>query len=109
MEKKKWTIIVRTQGKNNDLELKNALNSLIAQTYENISIIITIHNDNEKVIKKHFLPRSFSKMIEINHCCEKNKGIELSLNVALRYVDSEYLSFLDNDDILPKYGKVLQT
>jgi glycosyltransferase involved in cell wall biosynthesis len=111
MEKKKWTIIVRTQGKNNDLELKNALNSLIAQTYENISIIITIHNDNEKVIKEtlSFLV-PFQKMIEIKPIVVRKKQGNRSypLNVALRYVDSEYLSFLDNDDIYyPNMGKGL--
>ena len=37
--KGKWTVVLRTQGKGLELELNNALNSLIAQTYENLLVL----------------------------------------------------------------------
>jgi len=99
---KKWTVIVRTQGNNLELELNNTLNSLIAQTYENLSVLITIHSDKEQVIKKTlaFL-KPYQKMIDIKPIIVKDKQGNRShpLNVALKNLDCEYLSFLDDDDI----------
>lgn len=107
----KWTVILRTQGKNNELELKNALNSLVAQTYENLSVILTIHTDNNKTAKDtlEFI-KPFQKMVEISPIIIKEKQGNRShpLNVALKSLNSDFVSFLDNDDIYyPHMGKIL--
>ncbi len=107
----KWTVILRTQGKDCELELKNALNSLVAQEYKNLSVILTIHTKNKLEIQNtlHFI-RPFQKMISIEPIIVKNKQGNRSypLNVALQKVDSQYLSFLDDDDIYyANFGKDL--
>lgn len=100
----KWTVILRTQGKNNSLELKNALYSLVAQEYKNLVVILTIHTNNETRIKetkdfsKNFKNLLKIKVIEIR----KNLGKRAHpLNIALKNLDpdTKYLSFLDHDDI----------
>ncbi|NLD25533.1 glycosyltransferase family 2 protein [Candidatus Dojkabacteria bacterium] len=108
---KKWTVIVRTQGKEVDLELKNTLNSLIAQTYENLSVLLTIHSDNEKSIENTiaFL-KPYREMLNIKPIVvrEKQGNRSYPLNVALENLDCEYISFLDDDDIYyPNMGTTL--
>lgn len=108
---KKWTVILRTQGLENELELKNAINSLIAQDYKNISVIIPIHNDSDKIIKDTltFL-EPYRDLIDINTLVLKEKQNIRSypLNQALNILNSEYVSFLDHDDIYyPRMGSLL--
>lgn len=108
---KKWTVIVRTQGKDIYLELKNALNSLIAQTYENLSVLVTIHNNDKEVIQDtlSFL-ESFQKVIDLKPLVVREKQGNRShpLNIALENLDCEYVSFLDDDDIYyPNMGSTL--
>lgn len=108
---KAWTVIIRTQGLDNDLELKNAINSVIAQGYENISIIIAIHTNKEERIKEtlSFL-KAFDRSIKIQPIVIKEKqGVRsYPLNVALKKLSSEYVSFLDHDDIYyPHMGNTL--
>lgn len=111
MMNKKWTIIVRTQGKGNNLELKNALNSIIAQDYENKSVILTIHSDNEERINKTIkFIKPFQKSLKITPLIIKEKQGNRSypLNVALKKQSAEYISFLDHDDIYyPSMGTKL--
>lgn len=108
---KKWTVIVRTQGKDLELELNNALNSLIAQTYENLLVLLMIHSNNEKIIEKTLsFIKPFQKMIEIKPVIVSDKQGNRAhpLNVALKNLDCEYLSFLDDDDIYyPNMGSTL--
>lgn len=108
---KKWTVIVRTQGKDLELELNNALNSLIAQTHENLLVLLMIHSNNEKIIEKTLsFIKPFQKMIEIKPVIVSDKQGNRAhpLNVALKNLDCEYLSFLDDDDIYyPNMGSTL--
>jgi glycosyltransferase involved in cell wall biosynthesis len=111
MKKGKWNIIVRTQGKNNEMELKNALYSIVAQDYENKSIILIIHSDDEEIIKETttFI-KHFEGLIEIKTIIAKEKqGVRAyPLNLGLENIDGEYLSFLDHDDIYyPNMGSFL--
>lgn len=108
---KKWTVIVRTQGKDLELELNNALNSLVAQTYENISVLLMIHNDNENIIKETFsFLKPYQEMIDIKPIVVRDKQGNRAhpLNVALKNLNCEYLSFLDDDDVYyPNMGSTL--
>jgi len=109
--KGKWTVVLRTQGKGLELELNNALNSLIAQTYENLLVLLMIHSNNEKTIEKTLLfIKPFQKMLNIKPIVLRDKQGNRSypLNAALKNLDCEYLSFLDDDDIYyPNMGSTL--
>lgn len=108
---KKWTVIIRTQGRENELELANALNSLIAQDYKNLSVILTIHTNNPSLINKtlnFIIP--FKRSLDILPIVVKKRlgNRSYPLNVALKRLDSDYVSFLDNDDIYyPQMGTLL--
>ena len=108
---KKWTVIVRTQGKDLELELNNALNSLVAQTYENLLVLLMIHSNNEKTIEKTLLfIKPFQKMLNIKPIVLRDKQGNRAhpLNVALKNLNCEYLSFLDDDDVYyPNMGSTL--
>lgn len=109
--KGKWAIILRTQGKELNTELKNALNSVIAQRYDNLYILLTIHSDNDKIIQKTLsFIEPFQKIVEIQPLIikEKQGNRAYPLNQALKNLKSEYVSFLDNDDIYyPNMGEDL--
>lgn len=109
--KGKWTVVLRTQGKGLELELNNALNSLIAQTYENLLVLLMIHSNNEKTIEKTLsFIKPFQKMLNIKPIVLRDKQGNRSypLNAALKNLDCEYLSFLDDDDIYyPNMGSTL--
>lgn len=109
--KGKWTVVLRTQGKGLELELNNALNSLIAQTYKNLLVLLMIHSNNEKTIEKTLsFIKPFQKMLNIKPIVLRDKQGNRSypLNAALKNLDCEYLSFLDDDDIYyPNMGSTL--
>lgn len=110
MMNKEWTIIIRTQGKGNNLELGNALNSIIAQDYDNKSVILTIHSDNEKTINRTInFVKHFQGSLKITPVVIKEKQGNRSypLNIALKKQNAEYISFLDYDDIY--YSKMGST
>jgi glycosyltransferase involved in cell wall biosynthesis len=76
--------------------LKEAIESAIAQTYENIEIIVVNDgsNDNgrtERIIKRYRERiRSFSK---------ENGGVATALNLAIRNMKGGYFSWLSHDDL----------
>jgi len=109
-----WIIIVRTQGKSNELELKNALKSLTNQVYKNLSVILTIHSSDEKVISDtlKFIKQFHNKLLIYPIVLREKQGNRsFPLNIALEKAQSlnaKYLSFLDYDDIYyPEMGKDL--
>ena len=81
--------------------LKEAINSVINQTYKNwILYIIDDHSsDNSKIIIDEFSNSKNVKIIKLN----KNKGPSFCRNFAMRISKSKYISFIDSDDAwLPK-------
>ena len=78
--------------------ITECINSLLNQTYKNIEIIVVDDGstDNsykilQKLSKKHQSIRLFHKA---------NGGVSSARNYALKYVNGEYVSFIDADDYL---------
>lgn len=110
LKKGKWNIIVRSLGNEFDL-LQDAIYSILAQTYEDKSILLTIHSDDEKKIKatREFLKR-FEDLIEIKilelRDMKAKRGVPF--NIALDASDGEFISVLDHDDVYyPHMGEIL--
>lgn len=81
---------------NTEKYIKDAINSVLGQTYKNIELIIVddCSTDNSvDVIKKYDDPKI--KLI-VNKC---NKGAAFSRNIALIESKGEWIAFLDSDDI----------
>jgi len=81
------------------LWLKQAIESILTQTYKRIEFIIIIDNPtNTELINiaKAYEERDIRIKIYIN---EKNMGLVYSLNRALGYVKGDYVARMDADDI----------
>ena len=76
--------------------LKDALHSVICQTYTNIEIIVIDNNsvdDTEEVVLSFLDPRIIFKKIN------NNGIIAASRNMGILIAKGDYIAFLDSDDI----------
>jgi glycosyltransferase involved in cell wall biosynthesis len=73
--------------------LKNAINSVLNQTYKNIEIIIVNDDPNIDITKKVIKNK---KIRCINH--KKNNGGSAARNTGMRKSSGKYIIFLDDDD-----------
>ena len=82
--------------KENEEQLKQAIESILNQTYKNFEFIIII--DNPEPQKINFVKRYSDKRIKliINEC---NKGLVYSLNKGIENANGEYIARMDADDI----------
>ena len=80
--------------------LKEAINSVLAQTYKNWKLyIVDDHSsdDSNKVLKRYIK----NKKIKI-FFLKNNKGPSFCRNLALKKSNSKYIAFLDSDDYWKK-------
>lgn len=89
-----FTVIIPLYNKENCIE--NTLKSVLAQTFQNFQIIIVedCSTDNSKLKVESF---SSEKIKIIQH--ENNKGLSASRNTGILHSNSNYLAFLDADDL----------
>ena len=97
----KVSIIVATYRRKETL--KNALESLTAQTYSNIEVIVVDDNADfewnaevEKIVKSIGLSDGI-KIIYIKN--EENKGSAETRNIGIMQATGDYITFLDDDDL----------
>jgi glycosyltransferase involved in cell wall biosynthesis len=82
-------------------ELINAIDSVVAQTYPNLEIIIVDDNGIGKANQKwieHKVKNEYlnHKLIYLKH--EVNKGLPSARNTGINIAMGEFISFLDDDD-----------
>ena len=77
---------------NNDKYIAQAIESIYAQNYSNIEIIVVDDGstDNTKEIVKRYK--------DIKYFYTEHKGIPFARNIALENSKGEYIAFLDSDD-----------
>lgn len=80
--------------------IKQTLKSIISQTYKNWELIIVDDNSNNKT-KKILSKYKNNKKIKI-FFLKKNKGQGFCRNLAIKKSKSDYLAFIDSDDIWAK-------
>ena len=80
--------------------LEETINSIINQTFKNWSLTIVDANSNEetKQILKKYIDHKKIKIIFL----KKNKKAGFCRNFAIRYSKSDYIAFIDSDDIWEK-------
>lgn len=81
---------------NSALFLKECIDSVINQTYQNIEIIIVDDGSTDEscdIIEKYY--KDNVKLIR-----QKNSGASSARNNALNYINGKYVQFLDSDDYL---------
>ena len=90
----KVTVIILSY--NQGSYLKDAIESVINQTYQNLEIIISDNgsNDNSKEIIKNYLDDK--RIIFLDY--DKNEKVTKRCNAAIKIATGEYISFLYSDD-----------
>ena len=73
--------------------LFNAINSVLAQTYKNIELIIIDDGSSDKTINKL---KSYESQLKIYR--QKNKGVSAARNIGIKLSKSDWVAFLDSDD-----------
>lgn len=80
--------------------IKDTIESVINQSYENINKII-ISDDGSTDETPNIINEYAKKNKSIYPVLsEKNKGITYNMNRALNHADGDYISFLDGDDLM---------
>ena len=85
---------------NSALYIEDTIKSVINQTYKNWKLIIVddCSDKNTKLILKKFSKHKKIKIIWLN----KNKGAGYCRNLAIQKSNSQYIAFIDSDDIWKK-------
>lgn len=79
--------------------LEKAVNSVLNQTYKEIEILII---DDGSTDNSHEIIEKFSSVNRIKIIYQKNKGLVVTNNIALRLAQGKYIMRLDADDYLDK-------
>lgn len=79
--------------------LAEALDSLLAQTYQGFKVIMCDDGskDNTREVAQSYVDRYPGQFILISN--ERNMGLNYTLNHCLEYADTEYVARMDGDDI----------
>lgn len=95
---KKYRITVLMAIYNCAPTLKEAIDSLYAQTYNNFKLVLCddASTDNTYEIAKQYAEKHDNIILIQN---EKNRKLAYSLNRCLEYADTEYVARMDGDDI----------
>jgi glycosyltransferase involved in cell wall biosynthesis len=74
--------------------LSQAINSVLAQTYQNIEVIVV---DDGSTDGTRQIIESYGKKIIAIH--KSNGGVASALNVGIQHATGEYIAWLSHDDI----------
>ncbi len=90
---------------NADAFLQEAIESVLAQTYEHWELLLVDDgsNDGSSGIARRFAERLPGKVKYLEHEAHANRGMSASRNLGIRHARGEYVAFLDGDDVwLPR-------
>lgn len=79
---------------NGEKYLKEAINSALSQTYENIEIIVVNDGSTDKTEK---IALAYGK--KIRYFNKKNGGVSTALNLGIEKMTGQYFSWLSHDDV----------
>lgn len=79
--------------------IKNCINSILSQTYTDYEIIAV--NDGSTDGTLQILQEFAKNNKNLRIIDQKNGGVSNAKNTALKFVNGEYITFLDSDDTLP--------
>ncbi len=81
--------------------ISKTLDSLLAQTYKNIEIIVVddgSKDDSVRVIKKYV--KKYDNVFFYKHRKNKNCGLSKTLQLGIKMAKGEYIAFCESDDLL---------
>lgn len=82
---------------NSEKNIKECIESILNQSYENIEIICIDNNSKDKTLE-------IAQELLVNHkiTSESNQGVSYARNNGLRIATGKFICFLDSDDLLTK-------
>ncbi len=83
---------------NNEKFLKQCLDSIVNQTYQNIEIILVDDGSHDKSLEICHLYSKIDPRILV--LSQENKGVSCARNYGLENVTGEYIGFIDSDDYI---------
>ena len=76
--------------------VKEAIDSALSQTYDNIEIIVVNDGSNDNGETEKII---FSYQDKVKYISKKNGGVSSALNAGIRAMTGEYFSWLSHDDM----------
>lgn len=96
MEQKKVSVIIPAYNSEN--YIGRCIESLFAQTYKNIEIIVV--NDGSKDNTEKAVKKYSQDYVNVKYVYQKNNGAAAARNHGLSLATGEYVTFCDSDDTL---------
>lgn len=96
MEDKLISVIVTTCNRKQEI-LKRALDSVMAQTYQPIEVIVIVDQPSMAQELSLFLSRCYGSAVKV-HANEEQMGACYSRNKGIELAKGEYIALLDDDD-----------
>lgn len=93
------SVIITTYGE--PKYLKNAILSVLNQTYQNIQLIVVDDNDNntQNRLETEILVEELRRLKKFEYYKhDRNRNGAYARNTGIKYATGEYISFLDSDD-----------
>lgn len=94
----KYSIIIPVY--NRPQEIKELLQSLTTQTYQNFEVLVV---EDGSEVKCSTIVQHFNSQLNIKYLDKSNSGPGLSRNYGAEHASGEYLIFLDSDCIIPAH------
>ena len=95
--KKNSKVSIILPNYNSSETIKQTINTVLGQSYENWELII-VDDNSDKITRNILLKYKNKKKIKI-YFLEKNKGTAYCRNLAIKNSNSEYIAFIDSDDL----------
>lgn len=94
----KVSVIMSTYNEGDGVQLKQAVDSILQQTFGDFEFIICDDGSTDNTWKELKKLQTLDKRIKIIHNRE-NKKAGFARNTAIRYAKGEYVAIMDSDDI----------
>ncbi len=104
--KKNSKVSIILPNYNSSETIKQTINTILKQAYENWELII-VDDNSDKITRNILLKYKNKKKIKI-YFLKKNKGAAYCRNLAIKKSNSEYIAFIDSDDLWKKNKLNLQ-
>lgn len=91
------TVIIPTY--NAEKSIKRCIDSIIAQTYQNIEIIVINDGSTDETFNEL---QKFKKNAKVKIINQENSGPSKSRNIGLKHAKGKYIMFVDSDDYIEK-------
>ena len=79
---------------NAEKDIKNCLNSVLKQNYQNIEIVVV---DDGSTDNTYHIAKEYEKIIVLKN---RKKGVSSARNYGIRHCTGEYITFVDADDLV---------